>query len=68
MTLFNSVPIAIGDRCHRSGQAMSLVTTLPCRISDCIWSVLILIEEDNEDNSESCTVLWYIHLRYVLGL
>ena len=68
MTLFNSVPIANGDRCHSSSQAISLVTTLACRISHYIWSLLILIEEDNEDNSESCTVLWYIHLRYVLGL
>ena len=58
MTLFNSVPIANGDRYHRSSQAMSLVTTLPCRISDYIWSLLILIEEDIEDNIVS-HVLYY---------
>ena len=56
ITLPNSVPIANGDRCHRRSQAMSLITTLAFRISEYIWSLLMLIEEDIEDNSESCTV------------
>ena len=36
MPLLNSVPIDNGNRCNRSSQAISIVTTLACRMSDYI--------------------------------